>query len=169
MNTQLSNGKRFFAQTLAAGVMLALAFTLSCSSNGSNNDPGGNDPIVPNERIFHCEIGTVCVGYTNLFSTPLDNKYFIADGTDNYINMYSVCGDKMQSAIEGTEAEGTDWLNARNISSAIFNKINQELFVKGNSAFFGFYPAVDGYLRYLYIEEMHDGKGLLKNLATEEK
>ena len=124
---------------------------------------------LPKEKIFYGEIGTVCVGYANLFSPPLDNTYFIADGTNNYVNMYSICGDKAQSFITGTPAEVTSWLNTRNISTAIFNAINQELFIKGNSAYLGFYPAVDGYLRYLYIEELNDGKGLAKILATEEK
>jgi len=175
--------RKFSRIVLAAGLGLALAFTFSCSSGGGN--PGYDSDTVssssgtsvssssvggdsPKERRFYGEIGTVCVGYANLFSYPLDNMYFIADGTDNYVNMYSVCGDKAQSSIKGTQAEGVSWLNARNISAAMFNAINQELFIKGNSAFLGFYPAVDGYLRYLYIEELDDGKGLLKILAKEE-
>jgi hypothetical protein len=183
--------------TLAIGFGLALAFTLSCSSDSPSGPSGGesspsykpssssvytpppppssssigisSSSSNPREKMFYGEIGTVCVGYTNLFSLPLDNRYFIADGTDNFVNMYSVCGDKAQSFITGTQAEGVSWLNARNISDAMFNAINQELFIKGNSAFLGFYPAVDGYLRYLYIEELNDGKGLAKILATEEK
>ncbi|GBU25979.1 hypothetical protein R83H12_02650 [Fibrobacteria bacterium R8-3-H12] len=51
----------------------------------------------------------------------------------------------------------------------MWNTINQELFTKGNSAYLGFYPAVDGYLRYLYVEELYDGKGLAKVLAKEAK
>jgi len=187
---------------LAVGFVLALAFTLGCSSDSPSGPSGGysspsqnpssssaytpppppsssseyippppppSSSSMPRERMFYGEIGTVCVGYANLFSTPLDNMYFIANGTDNYVDMYSVCGNKAQSSITGTQTEGVSWLNARNISDAMFNAINQELFIKGNSAFLGFYPAVDGYLRYLYIEELNDGKGLLKILAMEEK
>ena len=176
---------------LAAGLVLAIALTFSCSSDGGDEGGGGSSPSVGDnpssssvapsssfnepssssvsgQKLFAAEIGTICVAYANLFSEPLDDKYIIADGTDMYLNMQSICGDKSESYIIGTSIEVTNWLNLRNISTAIFDKINQELFTKNNSAFLGFYPAVDGYVRYLYIEELYDGKGLAKSVPEQQ-
>jgi hypothetical protein len=142
------------------------SLTMPLSSSVALNS---SSSISVNQVTFIAEIGTVCVGFANLFSKPLDDQYFVADGTTWYIEMYNICGNKSESYITGTGAEVTSWLNLRNISTAIFNRINEELFIKKNSAFLGFYPAVDGYVRYLYIEEVNDGKGLAKSLAKEEK
>jgi hypothetical protein len=188
---------------LAVGLVLAMVFTLSCSSSDLDDNPGGsgssssfdgggssssqslqplsssNEPpppsssssvaIGPIETIYVAEIGTVCVGFANsLPIQPIDNTYMVSNGTTAYVNMNSMCGDRSQYYTTGNSTYVTSWLNGFNISNVIRNSINQELFINGNSAYLGFYAAVDGYLRYLYVELVGDGKGLAKSVPEQQ-
>jgi hypothetical protein len=138
------------------------SLTISSSSSAALSS---SSSISVNQATFIAEIGTVCVGFANQSSSPLDNMYFIENGSYWYMEMYNMCGNKAQYQYQGLPTQVSQWINQFNITTPIWNAINQELFAKGNPAFLGFYPAVDGYLRYLYIEEVNDGRGLAKSLA----
>jgi hypothetical protein len=144
---------------------------VSAPSSSSLQTPSSSSKaIVPTETQYAAEIGTVCVGFANSLPTqPIDDTYMVSNGTNAYLNMYQMCGDRAEYQVKGNSTQVTSWLNQFNISTVIFNSINQELFVKGNSAYLGFYAARDGYLRYLYVELVGDGKGLLKISAIEKK
>lgn len=82
--------------------------------------------------------------------------------------MYNICGDRA-TMTTGTQPRIAsvlnDWMiNDLKLSESLRVAIVNDVEMYG--ATFRFYNAVDGYLRYIYIEPNGDGLGLMKRKAT---
>lgn len=103
------------------------------------------------------EVGNVCNGYN--IDISMNDKSKPVEG---YYAMYQICGDratqsyicesmniiaeKIVNISNGNRQFGTDLVNL----------------AKQYGAAFGFYDAIDGYLRYAYLELCYDNKALMK-------
>ena len=127
------------------------------SSQTSSNQPQSPSQTTNNstiETMYVAEIGYVCNGFD--FSS-VDQ----AHATQGYVAMFQICGDR---ATQGTgttcysASEVTIWMKNLNISA--FSQVNTDIAMYGAS--FRWYNAVDGYMRYIYVEPCFDGDGLMK-------
>lgn len=101
------------------------------------------------------EIGNVCNGYN--IDVSVNDKSKPVEG---YIALNKICGNRANFTYECEPMEQS--------VQHIMTFLNKETalqvveLAKNYGAAFGFYDAVDGYLRYVYFEQCYDGKALMK-------
>lgn len=119
--------------------------------------PSSVAQVVTPEVLYIAEIGYVCNGFNT--AAVSNNK-----ATEGFIAMYNICGDRatMTSGTQPrTVAVINNWMtNDLALNPSFVNLIESDVIYYGSSL--RFYNAVDGYLRYLYIEPVGDGIGLMK-------
>jgi len=107
--------------------------------------------------LYVGEIGFVCNG----FNTDAVSSY---KATEGYMAMYNICGDRA-TMTTGTQPRLASVLNDWMINDLELNESLRILIVNDVNTYgssLRFYDAVDGYLRYIYIEPYGDGLGLMK-------
>lgn len=101
------------------------------------------------------EVGNVCNGYN--IDVAINDK---SKPVESYYAMYQICGDRanltyMCEPIEQSVEHIMELVNKETALQIVD-------LAKNYGAAFGFYNAVDGYLRYVYFEQCYDGKALMK-------
>lgn len=101
------------------------------------------------------EVGNVCNGYN--IDVAINDK---SKPVESYYAMYQICGDRanltyMCEPIEQSVEHIMELVNKQTALQIVD-------LAKNYGAAFGFYNAVDGYLRYVYFEQCYDGKALMK-------
>lgn len=101
------------------------------------------------------EVGNVCNGYN--IDIAINDK---SKPVESYYAMYQICGDRanltyMCEPIEQSVEHIMELVNKETALQIVD-------LVKNYGAAFGFYNAVDGYLRYVYFEQCYDNKALMK-------
>lgn len=108
------------------------------------------------EYYWAVEVGYICNGY-NLGS--IDNT----KASEAYMAMYSICGNRATQSYQCISTESVaSVLVSLNLSETAIDQLASNAITYGSSLYW--YPAVDGYKRYIYFEECYDGRGLLKKL-----
>ena len=126
----------------------------SQTSSNQSQSPSQTTSNSTTETMYVAEIGYVCNGFD--FGS-VDQ----AHATQGYVAMFQICGER---ATQGTgttcysASEVTAWMKSLNISA--FSQVNTDIAIYGAS--FRWYNAVDGYMRYIYVEPCFDGEGLMK-------
>jgi hypothetical protein len=110
--------------------------------------------------MYVAEMGKVCVGY--------DTYYAITSlATASYMTMYDICGDWsiQTTGTQPVTADAVDYwmISTLELSTSLRSSVVSDIVDYGSS--FRFYNAVDGYLRYIYVEVYGDGVGLVKRSA----
>ena len=129
----------------------------SISSSSTVNPPISSSSTVNQVTLFIAEVGYVCNGFNIQAVTP---QYAF----ENFLIMYNLCGD-MATMSTGTQPRIAqvivDWmiLDLR-LEQSHINLIASDMQIYGSSL--RFYNAVDGYLRYIYVEPVGDGLGIMK-------
>lgn len=101
------------------------------------------------------EVGNVCNGYN--IDVAINDK---SKPVESYYAMYQICGDRANLTYMCEPIEQS--------VEHIMKLVNKETalqivdLAKNYGAAFGFYNAVDGYLRYVYFEQCYDNKALMK-------
>lgn len=101
------------------------------------------------------EVGNVCNGYN--IDIAINDK---SKPVESYYAMYQICGDRANLTYMCEHIEQS--------VEHIMELVNKETalqivdLAKNYGAAFGFYNAVDGYLRYVYFEQCYDNKALMK-------
>ena len=110
-----------------------------------------------NISYWTLEIGNVCNGYN--IDVSMENPSKPIEG---YMAMYQICGDMATQSYVCESMEKIAYIIV-NISNGN-EKLGKNLvnLAEQYGAAFGFYNAVDGYLRYAYFELCGDSKGLMK-------
>ena len=101
------------------------------------------------------EVGNVCNGYN--IDVAINDK---SKPVESYYAMYQICGDRanltyMCEPIEQSVEHIMELVNKQTALQIVD-------LAKNYGAAFGFYNAVDGYLRYVYFEQCYDNKALMK-------
>ena len=101
------------------------------------------------------EVGNVCSGYN--IDVAINDK---SKPVEAYYAMYQICGDRanltyMCEPIEQSVEHIMELVNKQTALQIVD-------LAKNYGAAFGFYNAVDGYLRYVYFEQCYDNKALMK-------
>lgn len=101
------------------------------------------------------EVGNVCNGYN--IDVAINDK---SKPVESYYAMYQICGDRanltyMCEPIEQSVEHIMELVNKETALQIVD-------LAKNYGAAFGFYNAVDGYLRYVYFEQCYDNKALMK-------
>lgn len=101
------------------------------------------------------EVGNVCNGYN--IDIAINDK---SKPVESYYAMYQICGDRanltyMCEPIEQSVEHIMELVNKETALQIVD-------LAKNYGAAFGFYNAVDGYLRYVYFEQCYDNKALMK-------
>lgn len=118
--------------------------------------PASSASVVHSSPLYIAEIGYVCNGFS--FDNVVQSK-----ATEAYIAMNKICGDRHT---ETTGANGISassvvtWMYGLNFTSAIVSKVANTVDTYGMCLYW--YKANDGYIRYIYIEPIGDGRGLFK-------
>lgn len=145
-------------------VVFAL-FIIACGNNGVSTEPeyNYNQPITysssssssSSTSYWALEVGNVCNGYN--IDVAINDK---SKPVESYYAMYQICGDRanLTYMCEPTEQSVEHIMKLVNKETAL--QIVD--LAKNYGAAFGFYNAVDGYLRYIYFEQCYDNKALLK-------
>jgi hypothetical protein len=132
---------------LAATLGLALALTISCSSDDGDDNP----PVSSKKETYYTETGGVSVQANDLInSTP---GISAADAL-KILNQYSVLGDKYKSAKPGvSRAELEEDLDKLSISISGFSKeqVLRILDTRGRTLMFLYNNVSD--LVYIYVEK----------------
>lgn len=101
------------------------------------------------------EVGNVCNGYN--IDVAINDK---SKPVESYYAMYQICGDRANLTYMcepiGQSVEHIMELVNKQTALQIVD------LAKNYGAAFGFYNAVDGYLRYVYFEQCYDNKALMK-------
>ena len=165
-------------------VVFAL-FIIACGDNGMSSEPANDYPphkvyssssiqqtqtssqptyTVPTQpyiasssstSYWTLEIGNVCNGYN--IDVSVNDKSKPVEG---YVAMYKICGERANFTYVCEPMEQS--------VQHILTFINKEMALEvvdmafNYGAAFGFYNAIDGYLRYIYFEQCYDGKALMK-------
>lgn len=139
----------------SAGNVTPSTPTTTTSSQPSSTSPSTTtNSYVSNETMYVAEVGYVCNGFN--FSAVTASK-----ATEGYIAMYNICGDRSTQSTGTTcytASQVSQWMKSLQITA--FDQVNGDISAYGSS--FRWYNAVDGYMRYIYIEPCYDGKGLMK-------
>ena len=117
------------------------------------------EPIIaqPTLALFIGEIGYVCNGF-NI------NAVSNTRATEGYMAMHNICGDRA-TMTTGTQPRVASVINDWMINDLELHESLRIAIVNDVNAYgstLRFYDAVDGYLRYIYIEPYGDGLGLMK-------
>lgn len=110
-----------------------------------------------NTALYVGEIGYVCNG----FNTNAVSSY---KATEGYMAMYNICGNRA-TMTTGTQPRAASVINDWLVNDLQLPESFRILIVNDVNAFgstLRFYNAVDGYLRYIYVEPFGDGLGLMK-------
>lgn len=101
------------------------------------------------------EVGNVCKGYN--IDVAINDK---SKPVESYYAMYQICGDRANLTYMCETIEQS----VEHIMQLVNKKTALQIvdLAKNYGAAFGFYNAVDGYLRYVYFEQCYDGKALMK-------
>lgn len=156
-------------------ILLILAMMLFAGCEHANDATSANDyndeyvysssSVRTNDYVYSSssvksywalEVGYVCNGY-NIDVVINDPSRAV----ESYYAMYQICGDRSTQTYECVDAE-----TAAAALTRLFNQTTATEVVnrsKQYGATFGFYNAVDGYMRYVYFELCYDGKALLKS------
>ena len=108
------------------------------------------------QSYWSLEVGYVCNGYN--IDVSIKDKSKPVEG---YMAMYQICGDRATQTYKCEPMESS----VRHMVN-IFNQATAMQVVdlaESYGAAFGFYDAVDGYLRYVYFEQCYDNKALMKH------
>ena len=103
------------------------------------------------------EVGNVCNGYN--IDISMNDKSKPVEG---YYAMYQICGNR---ATQSYICEPMDVIAEKIVNISNGNRqFGMDLvnLAKQYGAAFGFYDAIDGYLRYAYLELCYDSKALMK-------
>lgn len=137
----------------------------SSLATSSSSTTQYTEPLVsietPVTALYVGEIGYVCTG----FNTSAVQSY---KATEGYMAMYDICGDRA-TMTTGTQPRTASVINDWIINDLKLTESFRILIVNDVNTFgstLRFYDAVDGYLRYIYIEPYGDGKGLMKQNAN---
>lgn len=119
-------------------------------------------PVVetPVTALYVGEMGTVCTGFNT-------NAVQVGKATEGYSAMASLCGNRAQQTT-GDQPRYASVLNNWMTYDLALNETLRTALVSDVNTYgstLRFYNAVDGYLRYVYIEYYGDGLGLLKQKA----
>lgn len=114
-------------------------------------------PPVTIQALYVGEIGYVCTGFNTAAVIP-------GKATEAYMAMAELCGNRATmttGAQPRTASVINNWIiNDLKLSEALRVSLVND--VERYGASLRFYDAVDGYLRYIYIEPYGDGLGLAK-------
>jgi len=126
-------------------------------SSSSYRASSSSQTKVQVQTMYIAEMGTVCVG----FNIDAVRQGYAFDG---FMAMYNICGDRAQQT-SGLSPVSVgvviDWMQYtlalnNDLTTLIANDVDNY------GGALRFYNANDGYLRYVYIEPVGDGKGLMK-------
>lgn len=101
------------------------------------------------------EVGNVCNGYN--IDVAINDK---SKPVESYYAMYQICGDRANLTYMCEPIEQS----VEHIMALVNKETALQIvdLAKNYGAAFGFYNAVDGYLRYVYFEQCYDNKALMK-------
>ena len=134
--------------------------TVYAPSSINYTQPSSTTPVVT-EILYIAEVGYVCNGFNT-------NAVAVNKATEGYIAMYNICGDRA-TMTSGTQPRAASVINNwmtydLALSPSDINVVSSDINYYGASL--RFYNAVDGYLRYIYVEPVGDGIGLMKTRIT---
>lgn len=135
----------------------------SSSSEITHYSSSSSNVVVQKEPTFIAEVGYVCTDFNTFATSP-------GKATEGLIAMYNICGD-MATMTTGTQPRVTEviveWMiYDLGLTESFTNILLSDLEHYGTTL--RFYDAVDGYLRYIYIEPVGDGIGLMRKLPKGE-
>lgn len=139
--------------------VIFVLFIIACSDNGTSTDSYYEQQKTysssSSASYWSLEVGNVCNGYN--INVAINDK---SKPVESYYAMYQICGDRanLTYVCEPTEQSVEHMLELVNEQTALQIVDLAEKY----GAAFGFYNAVDGYLRYVYFEQCYDGKALMK-------
>jgi hypothetical protein len=159
-----------YSSSVNAGVISSSSFYTPSSSSqntvvvfsSSSTKATEEIPVVetPVTALYVGEMGTVCTGF-NI------NAVQVGKATEGYSAMASLCGNRAQQTT-GDQPRYASVLNNWMTYDLALNETLRTALVSDVNTYgstLRFYNAVDGYLRYVYIEYYGDGLGLLKQKA----
>ena len=141
----------------SSSVSHPIATVSSSSVAHPSETPIVEQPPVAIQALYVGEIGYVCTGFNTAAVIP-------GKATQAYLAMNELCGNRA-TMTTGTQPRTSDVINNWMINDLELNeslRVSLVNDVESYGSTLRFYNAVDGYLRYIYIEPYGDGLGLAK-------